>query len=86
MDCLCRKMQILNEETTASREDMGRLSNNLASKLKDTMASAEVSHYLNSEKTKLQLEKFQLEKDWDKEKGEVERRAGEIAQLQKKVQ
>ena len=53
--------------------------------MKENAASLEVNQYLCNEKTKLQMDKYQLQKDITKEKEEIQKRATEIQELQKKV-
>ncbi|KAL5005365.1 hypothetical protein ScPMuIL_018821 [Solemya velum] len=85
IELLQRRVDLLRSENHRNREDIARLSGELALKVKESVASSEMNHFLLSERAKLQKENYQLEMDLEKEKSFGEERKQDIGDLARKV-
>ncbi|XP_064618768.1 uncharacterized protein LOC135482562 isoform X2 [Lineus longissimus] len=81
-----KKVALLKEENIRCREDQQRLQEELTTRVKENSASVEVNQRLVNDKTALQMEKYQLQKDLDKEREILALKKEEVAELVRKLE
>ncbi|XP_074650987.1 uncharacterized protein LOC141905831 isoform X3 [Tubulanus polymorphus] len=85
LESALKRSDLLREDNVKCREDMEKMNKEIAIKINEQSSSFETNRSLLADKSQLQMEKYQLQKDLDKEKEILAIKTNEISELHKKV-
>ncbi|KAL3865765.1 hypothetical protein ACJMK2_043120, partial [Sinanodonta woodiana] len=83
---LQKKVELIQNQMVSNREDIDRMVNQLATKMKEAVRTREINQFLAHERTKLKTENYHLEKDLEKERDTNVQMKKEIEEITQKIE